>query len=163
MDAGAFIDLPALKVTIANLAGVNKQCEPITNITTVDQLLSHAFPNLTHIVPEVDIDVGLQVEAGLNVPEINLHTSVGSETVLAGTSYTMPTACLSFDPSKKAFVSPTVTSSTTSSAATGAVKPGGDKAKSSGRRTGENPLTGEAAIWWTACMLLSVFLVALSL
>ncbi|TVY88396.1 hypothetical protein LAWI1_G004756, partial [Lachnellula willkommii] len=107
ITAGAFVDLPALKISIANLAGVNKQCEPITNITSVDQLLSHAFPNLTHIVPEANIKVGLQVGGGLDVPELNFHASIGSQAVLAGTSYSMPTACLSFDSSQKAFVLPT--------------------------------------------------------
>lgn len=172
MDAGAFIDLPSMKVTIANLAGVNKQCDPITNITSVEELLSYAFPNLTHIVPEIGIDVGLQVEAGLSIPEANFHTSIGSQAVLAGTSYTMPTACLSFDAANKAFVTPTVTSTTintvvTGAAATGSGAPkpgaGGEKAKSSGSRTRENPLAGEIANWWAGCMLLSVFLVALSL
>jgi len=170
MSAGAFADLPSLKVTISNLAGANKECEPITNLTTVDQALSHIFPNLTHIVPEVGIDVGLRVGAELNVPGVNVQTSIGTETILAGTTFTLPTACLSFDGSKKAFASPTVTSSTTSAASsgsdsTGAAKPGagGAKAISGGGRNGENPLSGELAIWWMGCMLLSVFLVFLSL
>ncbi|TVY85315.1 hypothetical protein LSUE1_G000192 [Lachnellula suecica] len=170
MAAGAFIDLPSLTVTISNLAGVNKQCEPITNITTADQILSHVFPNLTHIVPEVGINIGLQVGAALNIADV--HTSIGSQTVLAGTTFTMPTACLSYDASNKAFVSPTVTSSTTSIALTGTgasvsetgtANPESAKAKSSGKRNGNNPLAGEGAFWWTGCMLLSVFLVALSL
>lgn len=174
MSAGAFADLPSLKVTISNIAGANKECDPVTNLTTLDQTLAHAFPNLTKIVPEVGIDVGLRVGAELNIPEIGFHTSIGTQTILAGTTFTLPTACLSFDGSKKTFASPTVTLSTTSAAATGgsstgagspggAGGAGGAKAISSGGRTGENPLSGELAIWWMGCMLLSVFLVALSL
>lgn len=163
MSAGAFVDLPSLKVTISNLAGVNKECKPISNIASLDQALSHAFPNLTNIVPEVDIGVGLRVGAELNMPEANFHTSVGTQTQLAGTAFTLPTACLSFDSSKKTFASPTVTSSTTGGSPTETGKSEGDggargaKAKSDGRR-----LSGELAIWWMGFMLTSVSLVFLS-
>jgi hypothetical protein len=162
MDAGFFLNLPSLSTTITQLSSVNAECEPISNITTVDEFLSHIFPNLTNIVPEVGVGVGLQIGAHLNVVEANVHESIGTSTTLAGTQWTMPTACLSYDVNRKAFTSPTV-SSTAAAAATGESGTLGGKKSSAGERGRQNPISGGNGVWWSAGMFLSVLFVAVSL
>lgn len=167
VDAGAFLDLPTLSVNISLLTGVNAECDPVSDSSTLDGFLSHVFPNLTNIVPIAGLDVGLEVQAQLNVDEVDIHESIGTQATLAGTQWTLSTVCLSWDSEKTAFASPTVTSTTsTSTGSAGPIATGkSEKGKSSGAgaKGRDNPISGGNTVWWSAVLLLSVLLVSLSL
>ncbi|KAF4630480.1 hypothetical protein G7Y89_g7655 [Cudoniella acicularis] len=118
IEAGAFLDLPVLSATISTTSGDDK-CQPIANLSAADALTTHIFPNLTHITGSIGVDVGLQVDAALSVADVG-STSVGTTATLAGTTFTLPTACLSFDATKTALVSPTFTPTATAHAGSSA-------------------------------------------
>jgi hypothetical protein len=118
MNIGMFVNTLYLTLSVSELDGVNAKCEPITDSSTVNGLLSHVFPNLTHVVPQVGLDLGLTAGVELNVDESFIHTSFGHQDTLTDTSWALPTTCLLWDESKKEFISPTVTSSTTATTKT---------------------------------------------
>jgi hypothetical protein len=160
IDAGVFIDLPSLSVNVSQVDGVNAECEPASGATTVNGLVSPAFQNLTHIVPQIEIDIGLLADAHLDIDELDVHTTIGTQDVLAGTTFALPTVCLMWDAEKSQLTTPTV--STTTSAgpiATG----GGERSSNSGIRSVNNPVPQFGAIWWSLGALLSVLFVAVSL
>jgi hypothetical protein len=105
-------------LSVSELDGVNAECEPITDSSTINGFLSHIFPNLTHVVPQVGVDLGLAAGVSLDVDESFIHTSFGHQDTLTSTSWALPTTCLLWDESKKEFVSPTVTLSTTATTRT---------------------------------------------
>ncbi|RDL37181.1 uncharacterized protein BP5553_04614 [Venustampulla echinocandica] len=165
INAGAFFDLPSLQVTISATSGVDSNCEPASNITSVAQLASNIFPNLTHIVGTAEIDTGLQAAVAMNIPNV-ISISTASSTALAATTFTLPTACLSFNAAEKAFVSPTptpTTTVTTSPGGKGGSAPAKAAADSAGNAKAAVPFTNGGPVWWSGAMLLAVFFVALSL
>ncbi|KAI9650585.1 hypothetical protein NHQ30_000603 [Ciborinia camelliae] len=181
ITAGAFLDLPALSVSISQLSSVDKNCNPPNSSNsnsnpTSSESLSNIdfFPSLTNIVPQAAIALGLEAGAELSISEIHFLEKVATTATLAGTTFALPTACLSFDAGKRSFVSPTVSSSTTSlsltATATGAGaagnSEGGLKKSTNAGSQLSSPLGldgGMSSLYWTAGMLGSVFLVAMGL
>jgi hypothetical protein len=132
MEAGVFLCLPALSVSISSLSNVNAHCESVNSSSSITGFLSHVFPNLINIVPSATLDIGLYASATLAVPAI-LETHVpevnfGTSMALVGTSFALETACLSWDSNATAFVEPTFTPTTSNTAAA----PTGSESGSSG-------------------------------
>jgi hypothetical protein len=167
MTVGMFVDTPYLTLSISQLAGVNAECEPVTDSSTINGFLSHIFPNLTHVVPQVGVDLGLTAGVELNVDESFIHTSFGHQDTLTGTSWALPTTCLLWDDSKKEFTSPTVTSSTTATTTTGSTPTttgkGGKALSNMGVRGTDSPISELGAVWWSLGVLLSTLFIALCL
>jgi hypothetical protein len=158
LGAGMFINLPHLSLSISQLDSVNAHCEPVNGSSTVDGFLSTVFPNLTHIVPAADIDIGLSATAGVNFADI--HNSGSDTHTLTGIPFTLPTACMMWDAENNAFTTPTTTTTTTSApTSTG----GGGKKTNLGARRMSNPISELTGMWWMFGMLLSVLLLAVSL
>jgi hypothetical protein len=167
LDAGLLLDLPTVSVSVSQLDGVNALCEEISSSSTLEGFLSHIFPNLTHIVPQVAIDAILTVGGGLAIEDV-ITATTGTQTTMAGTAWTLSTACLSWDDKVKGFASPTTstTSSTagaTSSASAGTNGPGKKNSKSAGIRGFDNPLASGNVVWWGTGMAMTVILVVISL
>ncbi|PQE30422.1 GPI anchored protein [Rutstroemia sp. NJR-2017a WRK4] len=154
INAGAFINLPELSVAFSKMSDVDANCVPI-NKTSSDSKVE-SFQNLVNIVPAAQIAIGLQ--AGIQAEIADYTEAVGMTATIGQTGVTLPTACLSFDGSKKAFASATTTSTSTSTSTSSS---GGGKSKSAGVNRG--PPSGSDAIFWTGGMLLSVLFVALAL
>ena len=170
MTAGFFFDLPALSVAISQISGMNAQCEKIADSSTVDEFLSHIFPNLTHIVPKIEIGMGVQAGVELNVANVGIHETIGTQTTLAGTEFTLPTTCLSWDGEKSAFVTPAITTAAAAEGTGAEAGPGvtgnaipENKKTNIGGRGRDNPLSDANPIWWCGGMLLSVLFIAKSL
>ena len=109
--AGAFLDLPKVVATVSNVALVNGTCDPVS---PTKDMKDYVFDNLTHIVPKVEADAGVFV----NVDEkFSGNREEGLTYTAWNKTWTLPTACFSFDAEKKAYVSPTppVTASSASS------------------------------------------------
>ncbi|KAJ8062940.1 hypothetical protein OCU04_008187 [Sclerotinia nivalis] len=160
--AGAFLDLPALSVSITQLSSVDKNCNPAQNASlSPSQNLDSIdiFSSLTNIVPKAEIALGLEASAQLAVSEIEFVESVGTTATLAGTAILLPTACLSFDSKMKAFVSPTATGTAGSSS--------GDSKKSANagvQLSAPLALAGDmGSLYWTVGMMMGVVIVALGL
>ena len=98
ISAGAFLDLPKLSATIAQVNHVDEKCNPAN---TSDKVADFLDNSLTNIVPKVDFDVGVLVQGSLDVPAYT--TDLGATTTLAGTGYTLPTACISYDGKAKTY------------------------------------------------------------
>lgn len=161
LGAGMFIDMPQLSLSVSQIDSVNAQCEPVDGSSTVTGFLSTVFPNLTHVVPSANIDIGLSAHAGVVIPEIDLDAQADYTHTLAGTSFSLPTACLMWDGKSNAFTAPTTTMTTTGPSATG----GGDSSKKTnmGARVVSNPVSELGGMLWTLGMLLSALFVAISL
>jgi hypothetical protein len=160
IDAGLFIDLPSLSVNVSQVEGVNAQCEPATGATIVNGSVSPVFQNLTLIVPQIDIDIGLLADASLNIHELDVQKTISTQDVLAGTTFALPTVCLMWDPEKSQLTTPTLSTTTTAGpTATG----GGGRSSNSGVRSVNNPVPQLGALWWSLGALLSVLFVAVSL
>ncbi|KAF7861796.1 hypothetical protein EAF04_007679 [Stromatinia cepivora] len=160
--AGAFLDLPALSVSITQLSSVDKNCNPAQNaFLSPSQNLDSIdiFSSLTNIVPKAEIALGLEASAQLAIPEINSEENGGTTATLAGTAMLLPTACLSFDGKLRAFVSPTATGTAGSSS--------GDSKKSANagvQLSAPLALAGDmGSLYWTAGMMAGVVFVALGL
>jgi hypothetical protein len=169
------LDLPSVGVAISQLSSVDANCEAVS-ASPLDGHSPHIFPNLTHIAPTVAIDVALDATAAINIP--GFSDAKSSSIQLAGTTFTLPTACLSFNAANSAFVPPTV--STTSPALTSgilgptaspnatAADVGGQKANAVLGRAADNPF-GKGAIaagkglWYMVTALVTVFAVAITL
>ena len=120
-QAGIALDLPSFDVEISPVSSVDSNCE--------SDPTKYVFSDLTHIVPNVAINVSFLATAGLDIADIagGKKTSYG----LAGTAFSLPTACLSFDLANGVFTTPTVP--TTTAAASGA------KANAGHGRSADNP------------------------
>ena len=91
-----FLDLPQLGVEIAEVTGTNDKCEPVSNMTLVQDILKE-FGNLTHVVPTVELAGGLIAQLDLGFKEQTAWTPLA--TTLVG-----PTACLAFDKKASSYV-----------------------------------------------------------
>ncbi|KAF7924960.1 uncharacterized protein EAE98_007048 [Botrytis deweyae] len=162
--AGAFLDLPALSVTISELTSVDENCNPAQSSSSSVKDLDY-FSSLTNIVPQADIAIGLQAGIQLRIPDLNFVENVGTTATLAGTSMLLPTHCMSFDGGKKEFVTPGATgsSSSSSSSSTGTV---GSSKKSNAEKMVSVPVVGSGGFGglnWMAGFLGYVVFVALGL
>ncbi|GFF75445.1 hypothetical protein IFM53868_01581 [Aspergillus udagawae] len=106
---GAFLELPKVSLNVTQLGNVNEKCEAVSNgdgkLTSV---LDHVFGNFTNLVPTVDINLGALANFEVDVPRV-FTEAAAVQTVLASTSYPLPTACLHFDPESGQYSSPTPT------------------------------------------------------
>ena len=93
VEGSAYANVPQAAVEIKQLrsAEVNARCEPTDG--RVDTKLSQSFSNLTHIVPSLIVDAGLELTAGVDVIDAaaNLSLPLGSASPLS-----IPTACIVF-------------------------------------------------------------------
>ena len=99
--AGIFLELPQLALEIAPAVGTNEKCEPITDISEINNILG-LFGNLTHVVPAVEIAGGFVAQATLDVLVFKDHMQT-AYTPLA-TTFAAPTACLAFDKKGSSYV-----------------------------------------------------------
>jgi hypothetical protein len=170
MEAGVFLDLPALSVSISSLSNVNAHCESVNSSSSITGFLSHVFPKLINIVPSATLDIGLYASATLavptiletHVPEVNFGTSV----TLAGTSFALETACLSWDSEATAFVEPTFTPTSSNTAAaptvTGSGSSGSGGQKNFGTQLREqNPFANKTGTTYAMALILG-FIFALA-
>jgi hypothetical protein len=100
-EAGAFLDLPFTNVTISQLSTstVDEDCNSSNGTSTQDTDFAQAFKNLTHIVPEVGLGVGLDFMIQAQLPEgvgIEASTEFDATATLLQTAFTLPTVCLAF-------------------------------------------------------------------
>lgn len=106
---GAFLELPNVSVNVTQLSNVNEKCETVSNgdgkLTSV---LDNVLGNFTNIVPTVDINLGALARFEVDVPGA-FTEAAAVQTVLASTSYPLPTACLQFDSESGEYSSPTPT------------------------------------------------------
>ncbi|KAF5870615.1 putative gpi anchored protein [Botrytis fragariae] len=152
--AGAFLDLPALSVTISELTSVDENCNPAQSSSSSVKDLDY-FSSLTNIVPQADIAIGLQAGIQLRIPDLHFVENVGTTATLAGTSMLLPTHCMSFDGGKKEFVTPGATGSSSSSLSTSTGTAGSSK-KSNAEKMISVPVVGGegfGGLTWMAGLL----------
>lgn len=121
---GAFIDLPQIGVSIAQVRDVNSKCERSVSKKANAGLDEIFDSNLTHIVPTAAIQIG--VEAGWNVAALKPNSA---EITFFSTQAPLPTLCLSYDADRKALVTPTPVG-TNSGAATASANQKGNGVRS---------------------------------
>ncbi|EAW11621.1 putative GPI anchored protein [Aspergillus clavatus NRRL 1] len=103
---GAFLELPNLSLNVTQLSHVNEHCEAASSGDgKLSSTLDNVFGNLTHIVPNVDINLGALANFEVEVPRL-FTEAAAVQTVLASTSYPLPTACLEFDSGSGKFGKP---------------------------------------------------------
>lgn len=110
LSVGAFLDIPTVSATVAEVRHVNELCEPSTNNTNSTGLNPsghYYFDNLTNIVPSVQMDLGVLAAADLSagsfvVAEEKVYTAYA-------TSAPLPTKCLIYDEKAKTFGDPRAT------------------------------------------------------
>ncbi|RLL95628.1 hypothetical protein CFD26_102941 [Aspergillus turcosus] len=106
---GAFFELPNVSVNVTQLSNVNEKCETVSNGDgKLRSVLDNVFGNFTNIVPTVDINLGALARFEVDVPGV-FTEAAAVQTVLASTSYPLPTACLQFDSERGSYSSPTPT------------------------------------------------------
>ncbi|KAL4920893.1 hypothetical protein BDW62DRAFT_198346 [Aspergillus aurantiobrunneus] len=86
---GAFVSLPNLSVNVSRATGVNENCDVAAGI-------DDAVGNATHLVPSVELDMG--VIASYDVRFMDFNDTRGVAPVLASTAWDLPTACVGFEP-----------------------------------------------------------------
>ena len=112
ISAGAFLDLPALSATVAQVNNVNDKCElnPNTNTNTTtnddNNIKDFPFTSLTHITSSVDANVGVLVEAEFEAGSFNISNAAAY--TAWSTAYPLPTACFRYDEKAKGYVEPMV-------------------------------------------------------
>lgn len=158
IGAGVFMNLPHLGLTIEQVNGLNADCESVDSNTT-SGFLSTIFPNLTHLVPQADIDIGLRAEVGVGIEDI--RGSFTDTHMLASASFPLPTKCLMWDDTNNAFTTPTTSATTTSS--TGPAGTGASKKTNLGTRSIRNPVLELGTLGWMLGMLLTTLFIAVSL
>lgn len=166
VSAGMNLDLPILEVTAESISSVDSKCIPTSKNSTTEST-GDFFSDLIHIIPGVQLAIELQAKGQVDAPD--LATTLGATITIAQTTYNpFPTACLSYDASKKAFVSPTPTPSSSSNGGSsnggpsdGGSSDGGKSKNSAGVQ--RHPPSGADAVICTGGMLLGVLFVALSL
>ncbi|KAE8374262.1 hypothetical protein BDV26DRAFT_46598 [Aspergillus bertholletiae] len=133
---GAFVNLPKVSVNATQLSHVSEKCEPVIDkgngSDSLTAVLDDIFDGLTHIAPSVDINMG--VLANMEVDIAEFREQVGALTVLASTSYPLPTACLKFDSKRHTYGTPSRTPSAT--ATPGSTKGANDKSSDSDKQSG---------------------------
>ncbi|KAI9697209.1 MAG: hypothetical protein M1836_004773 [Candelina mexicana] len=100
--AGIFLDLPKLVVEVSQVTSSSRNCAPVQSTSNTAQgALENSFGNLTHIVPSVELDVGVALEA--NIQQGNFMEDIETEYTALATTFVLPTTCLSYDKAKSSF------------------------------------------------------------
>ncbi|KAI9718259.1 MAG: hypothetical protein M1812_004249 [Candelaria pacifica] len=120
--AGVFFDLPKLVVEVSQVTSSDKNCTPIkTTSNTIQGTLANSFGNLTHIVPSVELAVGVELEAAFQ--QGNFKQDIETDYTAYATTFTLPTACLSYDKAKSSFGAAVQNLQTTATGTAGVTKP----------------------------------------
>ncbi|KAL8794368.1 MAG: hypothetical protein Q9195_003066 [Heterodermia aff. obscurata] len=147
VGAGAFLDLPKISATVAQVANVNSKCEPeavpANNDTGLGGALDDFFNSLTHLTSEVELAVGVVAEEEVHAGVLFTQVAVTSYTAFS-TDFPLPTACFSFDAAAKTFGSPTTSNSASGTPGASAI-PGGTKSAASLGK--DNALGGVVGKW----------------
>jgi hypothetical protein len=168
-EIGAFLDLPSLAVIISTAPDLDVHCDPIATNITLDNaldLIPQKFPSLIKVEPVVVLNLGVKGDVAVNLPGDNFDKGYTTQTILASTSFPLPTACLSFDAEKKELATPTTTPPpppTTATAPSATVTGGSPGVLAEKPKSGATGRDATVQLWWAGLGLLSVFLVALSL
>ena len=101
ISAGAFLDLPKVSATVAQVDHVDQNCNPTNSSDKIKDFLDHS---LTNIVPTVDFDVGVLVDGNLNAD--GFSTDVGASTTALSSGYPLPTTCIAYDSAHKTYGPP---------------------------------------------------------
>ncbi|KAL1953499.1 hypothetical protein VTO42DRAFT_2752 [Malbranchea cinnamomea] len=102
---GAFFNLPSVTVNVTQLDGVDHNCEPVAETEDesedsegddLESVIDNLIGDFTHIVPSIELNLGplAQLEVGIG----DWDTSLATELTVVSTVFTLPTACLAFDP-----------------------------------------------------------------
>ena len=151
ISAGAFLDLPKISATVAQVDHVDAKCNP-TNAT--DSSRNYIANSLTNIIPSVEMDVGVIAEAMLKAGEFYVDDQ--AVYTAFSTDFALPTACLSYDAAKKTYGPPATSSSHGSASASGSAS----KGKSGASMRAENPIgAGSMLALVTAFFFLGFFAV----
>ncbi|KAL9129631.1 MAG: hypothetical protein Q9217_001949 [Psora testacea] len=102
VSAGAFLDLPSISATVAQVNHVNDKCERVNATGSAKDLL---FNSLTHITSSVNADVGVLAEAELRAGDFVINDTAAY--TAWSTGYSLPTACFSYDANKSSYATPT--------------------------------------------------------
>ncbi|KAL4925726.1 putative GPI anchored protein [Aspergillus undulatus] len=86
---GAFVSLPNLSLNVSQVTGVNENCDVVTG---EDDVVGDAI----HLAPSVELDMGVIASYDVRLGAFN--DSRATAPVLASTSYSLPTGCVSFEP-----------------------------------------------------------------
>ena len=131
-NAGAFLDLPKLEATVAQVNHVNETCDPVS---PAENIKDYIFDSLTNIVPSIEVDVGVLAEMD---EKFSGNKENGVTYTAWNNTWTLPTACYSFDSAQKAYVTPTQTTApTTTPTAKG---PGSNSGPDSNSKSGTSGL-----------------------
>lgn len=96
------LNLPTINTTISSVStqNVDENCNPVDaaigKTDTNNPTFLSAFPNLTHVVPQVNLGLGLNMGLKLDVHELE-DFPFSAEKQLYETALPLPTACLAFD------------------------------------------------------------------
>ena len=111
---------------------MNRKCENSHDTITkdFDSTLDKVFGNLTNIVPLVGLNMGVLGEFGVDLgPFVK---KVTDSLTIASTTFSLPTACLSYNSAEKTFGPPPVLTSTSASAKPTGGSSGEDKKSDAG-------------------------------
>ena len=96
---GAFVSMPSLSLNVSHATGVDENCDPVA-ADSDSGADSGDVGNATHLVPSVELDVG--VIASYDVRFMDFNDTRGVAPVLASTAWDLPTACVGFEPEERA-------------------------------------------------------------
>lgn len=96
---GAFVSMPSLSLNVSHATGVNENCDPVAADSDSGADADNVG-NATHLVPSVELDVG--VIASYDVRFMDFNDTRGVAPVLASTAWDLPTACVGFEPEEPA-------------------------------------------------------------
>ncbi|KAI4152429.1 MAG: hypothetical protein LQ340_002912 [Diploschistes diacapsis] len=125
--AGVFVDLPTLALSVEPVKGTDQKCNPTTNQTIIQELGAE-YDALFNIIPNVEINAGIIVQAKATIPGVSFAEQTAF-TPLA-TTFPGPTACLAFPKSSGGLVSPTLPPANNAQATGGGSSSSGNHAHS---------------------------------
>lgn len=96
MTAGMFFDLPHLAVSVSQVSSLDGTCNASSSLSAASNFTSNSAENLILVKPAIAVDVGLQADLTVDISGAKTE-SKGARATLAGTSFALPTACLSWD------------------------------------------------------------------
>ena len=108
--AGIFLDSPMLTTTFSTVSHVNSKCENVTNNAVANEVINDIFKTLTHIDTSIDLELGVTAEAQAKLGKYIIKEEVPYAVV--ETSFSLPTACISYD-GKASTYGPAPTSTST--------------------------------------------------
>jgi len=129
--AGVFLNAPSITTTFSTVSHVNSKCENITNNAVANDVINDIFDTLTHIDASVDLQLGVTAEAQARLGSYIVKDD--EPYAVLDKSFSLPTACISFDRNAKTYGPAPTSTSTKAPGAKG----------TSGASTVSNPLGGQ--------------------